>query len=274
MLSIDGGTGEVFLGEVPVAAVAGRRVLRGHRGSGGRGRERPACAPCTGSSSHADERRRLAGARQRRHRRGRGAGPAVRRAGHRPVPHRAHVPRERRATVERLVLATTDDEREAALAALLPLQRADFIEIFTAMDGLPVTIRLLDPPLHEFLPDLDRAVGQGRARARRTASTIEPRTSGCSRRCAGCTRRTRCSGCAGCGSASSSRGCSAMQVRAIAQAAAAVRAARLEVRGRRSWSRWSVPCGSCEAVRGRDLGACSPRRRSATAWSWAPRSAR
>ena len=43
---------------------------------------------------------------------------------------------------------------EAALAALLPLQRQDFTEILEAMDGLPVTIRLLDPPLHEFLPDL------------------------------------------------------------------------------------------------------------------------
>ena len=61
---------------------------------------------------------------------------------------------ERRATVERLVLATTDAEREAALAELLPLQRGDFIEIFTEMAGQAVTIRLLDPPLHEFLPDL------------------------------------------------------------------------------------------------------------------------
>jgi pyruvate,orthophosphate dikinase len=61
---------------------------------------------------------------------------------------------ERRAHVERLILADSDDEREHALAALLPLQRADFADIFAAMDGLPVTVRLLDPPLHEFLPDL------------------------------------------------------------------------------------------------------------------------
>jgi pyruvate,orthophosphate dikinase len=61
---------------------------------------------------------------------------------------------ERRAYVEKLVLADTDEAREAALAALLPLQRADFIGILSAMDGLPVTIRLLDPPLHEFLPDI------------------------------------------------------------------------------------------------------------------------
>ncbi|NUS10377.1 MAG: pyruvate, phosphate dikinase [Streptomyces sp.] len=61
---------------------------------------------------------------------------------------------ERRQMVERLVLADTDAEREAALAELLPLQKADFIELFEAMDGLPVTVRLLDPPLHEFLPDI------------------------------------------------------------------------------------------------------------------------
>ena len=61
---------------------------------------------------------------------------------------------DRRVLVERLILAETDAERESALAALLPLQRADFVGILEEMDGLPVTIRLLDPPLHEFLPDL------------------------------------------------------------------------------------------------------------------------
>jgi pyruvate,orthophosphate dikinase len=61
---------------------------------------------------------------------------------------------ERGHLVERLVLAEDDAERTAALAALLPLQRQDFTEVLEAMDGLPVTIRLLDPPLHEFLPDL------------------------------------------------------------------------------------------------------------------------
>jgi pyruvate,orthophosphate dikinase len=60
---------------------------------------------------------------------------------------------DRRVIVERLVLAATGDERAAALADLLPLQRADFAGLFAAMDGAPVTIRLLDPPLHEFLPD-------------------------------------------------------------------------------------------------------------------------
>lgn len=60
---------------------------------------------------------------------------------------------ERRKLVEQMILAGTDTERDRALAALLPLQRQDFVGILRAMDGLPVTIRLLDPPLHEFLPD-------------------------------------------------------------------------------------------------------------------------
>ncbi|KUN24996.1 pyruvate phosphate dikinase [Streptomyces antibioticus] len=60
---------------------------------------------------------------------------------------------ERRSLVEAMILARDDAAREQALAALLPLQRADFTGILDAMDGLPVTIRLLDPPLHEFLPD-------------------------------------------------------------------------------------------------------------------------
>ena len=61
---------------------------------------------------------------------------------------------DRRQLVEDLVLAQGDDEQAAALDALLPLQREDFSGILRAMDGLPVTVRLLDPPLHEFLPDI------------------------------------------------------------------------------------------------------------------------
>jgi pyruvate,orthophosphate dikinase len=60
---------------------------------------------------------------------------------------------ERRQLVEDLVLADGEEEHARALAALLPLQREDFVGILRAMDGLPVTVRLLDPPLHEFLPD-------------------------------------------------------------------------------------------------------------------------
>jgi pyruvate,orthophosphate dikinase len=61
---------------------------------------------------------------------------------------------DRKKYVEKLILAEDDREREEALAALLPLQRKDFIRILEEMDGLPVTIRLIDPPLHEFLPDI------------------------------------------------------------------------------------------------------------------------
>ncbi len=61
---------------------------------------------------------------------------------------------DRRQLVEDLVLADGEQEQADALAALLPLQREDFVGILRAMDGLPVTVRLLDPPLHEFLPDL------------------------------------------------------------------------------------------------------------------------
>jgi pyruvate,orthophosphate dikinase len=60
---------------------------------------------------------------------------------------------DRRVLIERVILADNAQERAAALEALLPLQRKDFEELLTSMDGLPTTIRLLDPPLHEFLPD-------------------------------------------------------------------------------------------------------------------------
>jgi pyruvate,orthophosphate dikinase len=72
---------------------------------------------------------------------------------------------ERLPIVQRAILASTDSERDAALDDLLKLQRGDFVGIFRAMDGLPVTIRLLDPPLHEFLPNSkDLAVELERAR--------------------------------------------------------------------------------------------------------------
>ena len=71
--------------------------------------------------------------------------------------------------VQRMILARTDEARAAALDKLLPFQREDFIGLFKAMDGLPVTIRLIDPPLHEFLPsydDLQRAVVELETRQR------------------------------------------------------------------------------------------------------------
>ncbi len=59
---------------------------------------------------------------------------------------------ERTLAIREMIVAKDEDSRRAALAKLLPFQREDFIGIFTAMDGLPVTVRLLDPPLHEFVP--------------------------------------------------------------------------------------------------------------------------
>ncbi len=59
---------------------------------------------------------------------------------------------ERQLAIQEMILSDTPEERRRALAKLLPFQRRDFIGIFEAMDGYPVTIRLLDPPLHEFVP--------------------------------------------------------------------------------------------------------------------------
>ncbi len=61
---------------------------------------------------------------------------------------------DRLPSVRKMILATNEEERAAALEEILPLQQADFEQIFTAMKGLPVTVRLLDPPLHEFLPNI------------------------------------------------------------------------------------------------------------------------
>lgn len=66
---------------------------------------------------------------------------------------------ERLAAMREMILADGVRAREKALEKLLPLQREDFIGIFRAMDGYPVTIRLLDPPLHEFLPNLQELLG-------------------------------------------------------------------------------------------------------------------
>ena len=90
--------------------------------------------------------------------------------------------------VQQMILAKTDEERRAPLAKLLPFQRADFAGLFRAMDGLPVTIRLIDPPLHEFLPGHDELLHdttelEGRLQSRKTEW---PRWNGCwpgARRC-------------------------------------------------------------------------------------------
>ena len=67
---------------------------------------------------------------------------------------------DRIQAMRQMILADTPSTRQIALLRLLPLQRADFIGIFTAMNGLPVTIRLLDPPLHEFLPHDSKTQGE------------------------------------------------------------------------------------------------------------------
>ncbi|HEX5115312.1 MAG TPA: pyruvate, phosphate dikinase [Pseudonocardiaceae bacterium] len=149
LISIDGTTGAVYLGEAPVVASPVVEFLDGTR-DGPHDKVVDAVASIL---DHADSRSRLAvranadtpedAARARRF----GArGIGLCRTEHMFLG-------TRRPLVERLILAEGDAQRDAALAALLPAQREDFVGVLEAMDGLPVTIRLLDPPLHEFLPD-------------------------------------------------------------------------------------------------------------------------
>ena len=62
--------------------------------------------------------------------------------------------------VREMILADDEKARRTAIAKLLPMQRADFVELFEIMGGLPVTIRLLDPPLHEFLPHGEQEIAE------------------------------------------------------------------------------------------------------------------
>ncbi|MEV4483561.1 pyruvate, phosphate dikinase [Micromonospora coxensis] len=154
VVSIDGTTGKVYLGEVPVMP---SEVVQYFEGSLDPERtDDPLVLAVHRIMTHADARRRLlvrtnadTGADAARARRFGAEGIGLCRTEHMFLG-------DRRELVERLILARTDDERESALAALLPLQRADFEEIFREMDGLPVTVRLIDPPLHEFLPPLEQ----------------------------------------------------------------------------------------------------------------------
>ena len=65
---------------------------------------------------------------------------------------------ERILSVREMILSKTQEDRAKALKKLLPHQKDDFIQIFKIMQGLPVTVRLLDPPLHEFLPKSDKEI--------------------------------------------------------------------------------------------------------------------
>jgi pyruvate, orthophosphate dikinase len=88
---------------------------------------------------------------------------------------------ERLPYVRAMIMASGEDERREALGRLLPFQQADFEGIFEAMAGLPVTIRLLDPPLHEFLPPLEEAESEEMARRIRALREANPMlgTRGC-----------------------------------------------------------------------------------------------
>ena len=163
VISIDGTSGAVFLGEVPVVPSPVVQYFEGTIDPDTS--DDPLVKSVHRLMVHADEARRLGveanadtpedAARARRFGAG---GIGLCRTEHMFLG-------DRRKLVERLILADTVDEKDSALQALLPMQRQDFIEILEAMDGLTVTIRLLDPPLHEFLPSLEnlsveRAVAQ------------------------------------------------------------------------------------------------------------------
>ncbi|MFJ8383987.1 pyruvate, phosphate dikinase [Streptomyces sp. NPDC094438] len=146
-ISVDGTAGTVHLGALPLTASDVGRALESGEQTG------PTSAAVLRALAHADAVRRLEvranadtpedAARARRF----GAqGIGLCRTEHMFLG-------ERKALVEAMILAGDDTARKQALAALLPPQRSDFTAILAAMDGLPVTIRLLDPPLHEFLPD-------------------------------------------------------------------------------------------------------------------------
>jgi pyruvate,orthophosphate dikinase len=150
VISIDGTSGRVYPGAVPVHPSPVVRYFEGELSPAGD----PLLAAVERLMTHADYARRLGvhanadtAADAARARRFGAAGIGLCRTEHMFLG-------ERRTLVERLILAADPAERDSALAALLPLQRADFVELFAAMDGRPVTVRLIDPPLHEFLPPL------------------------------------------------------------------------------------------------------------------------
>ena len=140
IISIDGATGEIFQGTIETSA--------------------PVMSPeYTTLLAWADNRRRLAvranadtpeDARVARQFGAQGIGLC--RTEH------MFMSQDRLPVMQAMIMAQNKEERELALAQLLPMQRHDFTEIFKVMDGMPVTIRLLDPPLHEFLPKYEDLV--------------------------------------------------------------------------------------------------------------------
>ncbi|WP_127354923.1 pyruvate, phosphate dikinase [Actinacidiphila soli] len=153
IVSVDGSTGKVYLGEVPVIPSPVVEYFEGRMHAGADDADELVAAVHR-IMAYADRVRRL---RVRANADNAEDASRARRFGAQGIGlcRTEHMfLGERRELVERLILADTDAERDEALSALLPLQRADFIELFEAMDGLPVTVRLLDPPLHEFLPDI------------------------------------------------------------------------------------------------------------------------
>lgn len=153
VVSIDGSTGKVYAGEVPVVPSPVVEYFEGRMHAGADDADELVQAVHR-IMAYADRVRRL---RVRANADNAEDASRARRFGAQGIGlcRTEHMfLGERRQYVERLILADTDEEREESLKALLPLQKQDFIELFEAMDGLPVTVRLLDPPLHEFLPDI------------------------------------------------------------------------------------------------------------------------
>ncbi|MEV6736416.1 pyruvate, phosphate dikinase [Streptomyces sp. NPDC051104] len=153
LISIDGSSGKVYLGEVPVVPSPVVEYFEGRMHAGADDADELVEAVHR-IMAFADRKRRLrvrANADNAedalRARRFGAQGIGLCRTEHMFLG-------DRRELVERLILADTETEREESLKQLLPLQKKDFVELFEAMDGLPVTVRLLDPPLHEFLPDI------------------------------------------------------------------------------------------------------------------------
>ena len=173
IISIDGTTGAVYTGVIPVIASPVTAYLEG-RLSAGADEASPVVKAVDRILQHADKiralrvranadtpedavRARILGAE----------GVGLCRTEHMFLG-------PRRIFVERLVLAENEDVQRGVIAEMEPLQRADFVGIMMAMSGLPVTIRLLDPPLHEFLPDLASLTGE-MARAEALGTEVSTR---------------------------------------------------------------------------------------------------